>query len=83
MMYPVGGVPPDGGVHETAMLLLKVKWRALRSVGGLGAAVAYMRDNYYLIITLLYDHGIYVYKPQEGGGYGGCHPPPLPFKVFL
>ena len=41
MMYPVGGVPPDGGVQETAMLLLAVNRRALRPVGGLGAAVVH------------------------------------------
>ena len=40
-MYPVGGVPPDGGVQETAMVLLPVN-TAPRPVGGPGAAVAYM-----------------------------------------
>ena len=40
-MYPVGGVPPDGGVQETVMVLLSVN-TALRPVGGPGAAVAYM-----------------------------------------
>ena len=37
MLYPVGGVPPDGGVQETVMVLLPVN-TALRPVGGLGAA---------------------------------------------
>ena len=39
-MYPVGGVPPDGGVQETciALLLLGVRF-ALTCVGQLGAVV--------------------------------------------
>ena len=41
MMYPVGGVPPDGGVQETTMLLLLVIRIARESVGVLGAAVVY------------------------------------------
>ena len=45
MLYPVGGVPPDGGVQETAMLLLPVITIALGPVGGLGAVVYTTRSE--------------------------------------
>ena len=67
MMYPVGGVPPDGGVQETVMVLLPVNI-ALRPVGGLGAAVAYMRDNDY--------HDTCV-GTTRGGGLWELAPPSL------
>ena len=45
MMYSVGGVPPDGGVQETVMVLLPVNRTALKPVGGLGAVVYEKSDN--------------------------------------
>ena len=47
MMYPVGGVPPDGGVQETAMLFLPGNRKALRPEGRLGAVMHEKSDNLY------------------------------------
>ena len=46
----MGVAPPDGGVQDTDMVLLLVKL-ALRSVGGLGAAV-YDRLKYVLLTKI-------------------------------